>query len=179
MWSKIASILLRYRLAVLLIIGGLTVYMGSFIPDLRLVYEFGGLLPDDDETRIDFEMFVEHFGAEGNSLVLGADDEKLYTAKGFQSWYELAEDIREVKVQVEGVNTDIIDSVFCMAQAFTVEKDTSNRTFRLVPIAPDLTRGGPALSQERIDEIVEKSEFEFFDGVLYTDSVMHIDDGVS
>ena len=64
MWSKIASILLRYRLAVLLIIGGLTVYMGSFIPDLRLVYEFGGLLPDDDETRIDFEMFVEHFGAE-------------------------------------------------------------------------------------------------------------------
>lgn len=171
MWSKIASILLRYRLAVLLIIGGLTVYMGSFIPDLRLVYEFGGLLPDDDETRIDFEMFVKHFGAEGNLLVLGADDEKLYTAEGFQTWYELAEDIREVKVQVEGVNTDIIDSVFCMAQAFTVEKDTSNRTFRMVPIAPDLTRGGPALSQERVDEIVYKiKSFEFFDGVLHTDS---------
>lgn len=183
MWSKIASILLRNRLLVLLILGGLTVYMGSFIPELRLVYEFGGLLPEDDETRVDFEMFVEHFGAEGNLLVLGAESEKLYTAEGFQSWYELAEDIRDVKVDVEGVQTDIIDSVFCMAHAFTVVKSTKafldtttnevkdKPVFKIEQIAHDLTRGGPALSQERVDEIVNQIKgLEFFDGVLHTDS---------
>lgn len=145
--------------------------MASYIPELRLVYEFGGLLPDDDSTRVDFERFVEHFGAEGNLLVLGAEDEKIYSAYGFQSWYELAEDIRNVKVDVEGVQTDIIDSVFCLAHAFTVEKDTARRTFKIEPIAHDLVRGGPELSQERVDEIIaEIKGLEFFDGVLHTDS---------
>jgi len=41
MWSKIASILLRYRFAVLIALGGMTVFMATYIPKLRLVYEFG------------------------------------------------------------------------------------------------------------------------------------------
>ena len=171
MWSRIASILLRYRFAVLLVLGGITFYMGSKIPNLRMVYEFGGLLPKDDPTRLEFENFIEHFGAEGNIMVLGVEDPKVYTAEGFQSWYELAEEIREVNVQVNGVETQIIDSVFCISHAFTVEKDTAKRAFKVAPLASDLTRGGPSLTQERVDSIVQKvRSLEFFDGVLYTDS---------
>ena len=171
MWSRIASILLRYRFAVLLVLGGITFYMGSKIPNLRMVYEFGGLLPKDDPTRLEFENFIEHFGAEGNIMVLGVEDPKVYTAEGFQSWYELAEEIREVNVQVNGVETQIIDSVFCISHAFTVEKDTAKRAFKVAPLASDLTRGGPSLTQETVDSIVQKvRSLEFFDGVLYTDS---------
>ena len=115
MWSKIVSILLRYRLAVLLVLGVVTVFMGSKIPDLRMVYEFGGLLPKDHPTRLEFENFVEHFGAEGNLMVLGVNDPKIYTSEGFQSWHELAEEIKDIKVQVKGVDTNIIDSVFAYA----------------------------------------------------------------
>ena len=147
MWSKIASILLRYRFAVLLALAGVTILMGSKIPDLRLVYEFGGLLPEDNETRIEFENFLEDFGAEGNLMVLGVDNPKIYTSEGFQSWFELAEDIRDVKVDIDGVPTDIIDSVFCITHAFTVVKDTVNRAFTVEPITRDLTRGGPAFSK--------------------------------
>ena len=156
MWSRIASILLRYRFAVLLVLGGITFYIGSKIPNLRLVYEFGGLLPKDDPTRLEFENFIEHFGAEGNIMVLGVEDPKVFTAEGFQSWYELAEEIREVNVQVNGVETQIIDSVFCISHAFTVEQDTAKRAFKIVPLASDLTRGSPSLTQERVDSILEK-----------------------
>ena len=39
----------------------------------------------------------------------------------------------------------------------------------LVPIASDLTRGGPALSQERVDEIYAKARsLPFYDGVLFS-----------
>ncbi len=171
MWSKIASILLRYRFAVLLALAGVTVLMGSKIPDLRLVYEFGGLLPEDNETRIEFENFIEDFGAEGNLMVIGVDDPKIYTSEGFQSWFELAEDIRDVKVDVDGVPLDIIDSVFCITHAFTVGKDTVNRAFTVEPITRDLKRGGPALPQKQVDEIVKKvKSLEFFEGILYQDS---------
>ena len=123
MWSRIVSILLRYRIAVLLVLGVVTFFMGSQIPDLRLIYEFGGLLPKDHPTRLEFEDFVEHFGAEGNIMVLGVNDSKLYTPEGMQSWHELADDIKQTKVFVNGVETQIIDSVFCITHAFTVEKD--------------------------------------------------------
>lgn len=168
MWSRIADILLQYRLVVLIVLGLVTFYMGTLIPDLRLVYEFGGLLPKDHTTRVEFEDFVEHFGAEGNLMVLGVNDPYIYSSEGLQSWHELAEDIKEVKVKVDGVETDIIDSVFCISNAFTVEKDSASRSFIVEPIASDFTRGGPALSQERVDEIVEKvKSLEFFDGVLH------------
>ncbi|MBM71861.1 MAG: transporter [Crocinitomicaceae bacterium] len=170
MWSRVVSILLRYRIAVLLVLGAVTFFMGLQIPNLRLVYEFGGLLPKDHPTRLEFEDFVEHFGAEGNIMVLGVNDSKLYTPEGMQSWHEFANDIKQTKVVVNGAETDIIDSVFCITHAFTVEKDSSDRSFIVEPIARDITVGGPNLTQERVDEIVSKvRSLDFFDGVLHND----------
>ena len=170
MWSRIVSILLRYRLAVILAVVVVTVLMGLKIPDLRLVYEFGGLLPKDHPIRLEFEDFVDHFGAEGNLMVLGVNDESIYTREGIQSWHDLAEDIRDLRVYVKGVETEIIDSVFCISQAFTVEKDTLDRSFVAKPIAHDISRGGPALSTERTNEIIEKvNSLKFFEGVLHNE----------
>ena len=114
----------------------------------------GGFYPDHP-TRLEFEDFVDHFGAEGNLMVLGVNDDSIYTPEGIQ-WHDLAEDIRDIRVYVKGVETEIIDSVFCISQAFTVEKDTSDRSFVAKPIAHDITRGGPTLSTERTNEIIEK-----------------------
>ena len=169
MWSRLVSILLRYRLAVLLAVGVVTCLMATKIPDLRLVYEFGGLLPKDHPTRLEFEDFVEHFGAEGNLFVLGVNDDKIHTPEGLQAWHDLSEDIKDLRVHVKGVETEIIDSVFCITQAFTVEKDSSDRSFVAKPIANDLTRGGPALSQ-RVDSLISKvKSLKFFEGVLHNE----------
>jgi uncharacterized protein len=169
MWSKLASVLLRYRFLVLFALAGGTVFMGTHIPNLRLIYEFGGLLPETDSTFIDHERFLEHFGAEGNILVIGVDDPKIYKAEGFQNWFDLAEDIRDIRVNVGGKSTPIIDSVFSVSHAFNVEKDTSDATFKIVPLASNLTRGGPAMSQDSVDLIYDQlRNLPFYDGVLYS-----------
>ncbi|MEO2175192.1 MAG: hypothetical protein ABGY96_13970, partial [bacterium] len=167
MWSKLASVLLRYRFLVLFALAGGTVFMGTHIPNLRLIYEFGGLLPETDSTFIDHERFIEHFGAEGNILVIGVDDPKIYKAEGFQNWYDLTEDIRDIRVNVGGKSTPIIDSVFSVSHAFNVEKDTSDATFKIVPLASNMTRGGPAMSQDSVDLVYDQlRNLPFYDGVL-------------
>ena len=61
-------------------------------------------------------------------MVLGVDDPKIYTSEGFQSWFELAGSIRDVKVIV-GDTLDIIDSYSAITHAFTVGKDTVDKVF--------------------------------------------------
>ena len=169
MWSKLASIILRYRFLVLIALGGTTIYIGTYIPNLRLIYSFDGLLPKSDSTYIDHQVFIEHFGAEGNILVIGVEDSTLFESEGIQNWYELSEDIRDIRVDINGVETVLIDSVFSIFNAFTVEKDTSDATFNVVPLAANLTRGGPAMSQDSVDLLYEKlRNLPFFDGVLYS-----------
>ena len=169
MWSKLASIILRYRFLVLIALGGTTIYIGTYIPNLRLIYSFDGLLPKSDSTYIDHQVFLEHFGAEGNILVIGVEDSTLFESEGIQNWYELSEDIRDIRVDINGVETVLIDSVFSIFNAFTVEKDTSDATFNVVPLAANLTRGGPAMSQDSVDLLYEKlRNLPFFDGVLYS-----------
>ena len=68
--------------------------MALQIPNLRLQYTFGGLLPSTDSTAIEYERFIENFGTEGNVLLIGADARVLRTPAGIQAWYELAESIR-------------------------------------------------------------------------------------
>ena len=169
MWSKLASIILRYRFLVLIALGGTTLYIGTYIPNLRLIYSFDGLLPKTDSTYIDHQVFLEHFGAEGNILVIGVEDSTLFESEGIQNWYELSEEIRDIRVDINGVETVLIDSVFSIFNAFTVEKDTSDATFNVVPLAANLTRGGPAMSQDSVDLLYEKlRNLPFFDGVLYS-----------
>jgi len=171
MWSKLASFILRYRFLVLVALGGATVFIGTYIPELRLIYSFDGLLPKTDSTYLDHQRFLKHFGAEGNLLVIGVEDSSLFEAEGLQNWFELSEDIRDIRVDLDGVQTVIIDSVFTVFNAFSVQKDTLDATFKVVPLASNLTRGGPAMSQDSVDLLyAQLRNLPFFDGVLHSEN---------
>ena len=79
MWTRIAALLIRQRLLLLLLLGLGTVFMGTRIPNVRLQYQFGGLLPKTDSTAIAYEHFKTVFGTEGNVMLLGADIAPLRT----------------------------------------------------------------------------------------------------
>ena len=80
MWTRIAAILIRQRLLLLLLLGVGTAFMGGQIPNLKLQYEFGGLLPESDSTAIDYERFKKIFGTEGNVMLIGSDLDPLAIA---------------------------------------------------------------------------------------------------
>ena len=101
MWSRLASILIRHRMPTVLTLGVLTVFMGSQIPNLKMQYKYGGILPDDDPAELAHARFLESFGAEGNVLVIGVEDSQLRTGAGLFAWHELAEEVRALRVVVD------------------------------------------------------------------------------
>ena len=166
MWTRLAGIIIRQRLPILIGLGVVTILMGMQIPNLRLQYTFGGLLPKTDSTYLEYEKFLDHFGAEGNVLLIGADESEVTSAEGLQAWFELAESIRTFDVRVDTtddgrknpVSLPTIDSVFAITHAYTIEKDTVLRRFGLRPIVPPglLQVGGqmrPALADSIVAEV--------------------------
>ena len=141
MWNKIAGVLIRQRILWMLVLGIGTLYVGSHIPNVRLQYAFGGLLPATDSTAIAYEEFKSVFGTEGNVMVIGSELEPLQSPEGLVAWDQLAHSIRTMEVvrdtTDDGVDNPVpvplIDSVFCMTAAFDVVKDTSDRRFVLQP----------------------------------------------
>jgi predicted RND superfamily exporter protein len=157
MWESIAGIILRNRVFILVMIAVVTIFMGYKGSQVKQTYKFGGILPEDDSTYIDYAKFLETFGEDGNVMVIGTQGEEIFEYENFKAWYQLGEDIK----QVEG-----IDSVFSIAHLFDLKKDEVNERFvleKLVPEAPD--------SQEEVDAIRKRlNDLPFYNGLLYNDS---------
>lgn len=149
--------------------------MGIQIPNVRLQYQFGGLLPKTDSTAIAYEHFKTVFGTEGNVMLLGAEIAPLQTPEGLKAWDDLAETIRTMDVRRDttddGVDNPVpvplIDSVFCFTRAFDVRKDTAERRFVLAPLLErEMFVGTPGDSVT--DEFFSRLfELPFYEGLLY------------
>ncbi|MDA0728328.1 MAG: MMPL family transporter [Bacteroidetes bacterium] len=171
MWLRIASFLIRHRLPAVLALLCATVFMALQIPELKMQYKYGGILPLDDPAEVDHAKFLESFGAEGNVLIIGVEDSRIRTAEGLQAWHDLAEDIRALRVMVDGQPMVIIDSVFAVTHAFDVVKHPTEKRFVLEPIASDIVHpdpSAPPLTDERANDIVNKvRSLPFYNGLLY------------
>lgn len=177
MWNKIAGILIRQRLLLLMVLGLGTLYVGSQIPKVRLQYTFGGLLPETDSTAIAYEEFKAVFGTEGNVMVIGSELEPLRSPQGLHAWDALAHGIRTMDVRRDttddGIDNPVpiplIDSVFCMTAAFDVVKDTADRRFLLAPLLRD-SAWAKGLTQEETDAFYTRLfELPFYEGLLYNE----------
>ena len=172
MWSRIASFLIRHRLPAVVGLFVITLLMAVPIPELGMQYKYGGILPEDDPAELAHARFLESFGAEGNVLIIGVEDARLRTAEGLNQWHALAEEIRALRVMVDGKPTVIIDSVFAITNAFEVVKHPSEKSFLLEPVAPDMVDAqpnAPPLTDARANEIVDRvRSLPFYDGLLYS-----------
>lgn len=157
MWESIASIILRNRILILGLIGVVTIFMGYEGSKVKETYKFGGILPKDDSTYIEYEKFLNQFGEDGNAVVLGLQGEELFELDHFNAWYDLGNDIK---------NLEGIDSVFSIAHVFDLVKNEELERFdlkRVIEKRPE--------TQEEVDLIREKVQsLPFYDGLLYNDS---------
>ncbi len=180
MWTHIARFVLRQRLLLLLGLLGVTVFFAMRIPDVRLQYTFGGLLPKTDSTAVDYQNFIDRFGIEGNVLLIGSDTEVLTNPQKLQAWYELTESVKNMPVRVDTTDNGVadpvqipmIDSVFSVTHAYTLDKDTAERKFTLRPIvAPGRLRTGGQVDQAFTDSLREVVlALPFYEGFLFTES---------
>ncbi|MDG1261569.1 MAG: MMPL family transporter [Flavobacteriales bacterium] len=165
MWTSLASYILRYRLPILIILVVITAFMGWKAQDVRMSYKFGGLLPKDDPTSLAYADFIENFSEDGNVIVIGVEDEALYTIDNFSKWYELGQDVKKIQVYPELNSEGIpaIDSVFSIGQSYTIVRDDSLQQFDFQRIFSRMPR-----SQAELDSgLAIVRSLPFYEGLLY------------
>lgn len=132
MWGKIAGFILRNRILLGSILILLTAWMGWEARNVRMSYQFSGVLPHDDSTYLAYENFTKQFSEDGNVLVFGCNDPEIWELSNFNAWKELGEQMKKVTVSIEcqeGGQTvtremPIVDSIFSIAHAYEMYADT-------------------------------------------------------
>ena len=157
MWAWLSNRILRNRGWILLILGILTMFFFYQMKNVEVSYKFGGLLPKTDSAYVQYQELLANFSEDGNVIVLGVQDKRLYELENFKEWWKLGHDLKEQ----EGV-----DSVFSEAHLFELIRNDSLRNFQLSPLVPDM----PA-TQAEVDSIVRKvRSLPFYRDLLYKDS---------
>ncbi len=153
MWTAFARIILRNRLAILIVTGVITLFMAYLAFKVELTYNGTRILPADDSTYIEYENFKTQFGEDGAVMAIGIQSDKLFQKDVFNAWYDLGQNISKI----EGVN-----SMLSITQIQDLTKDTIEQTFKFKKILSK--RPG---SQAAVDSIKDKIyNLPFYDGLL-------------
>jgi predicted RND superfamily exporter protein len=157
MWDKICSLIIRKRLAILIVLSVLTIIMGYFGSKVQMSYEFAKLLPDDDSTSIQYQNFKKIFGEDGSVFVIGLKNKNFFTPEIFNAWYSIGNKIKEI----EGV-----EDILSVAHLFNLEKDETQKRFNIVPVVKN-----PPQTQQEIDSLKNVIlSLPFYKDFLYNDT---------
>ncbi len=154
MWKSLGQFILRYRIALLIILLAATGFMTYEARKLQLSYEFANAIPTDHPKYIAYQQFRKKFGEDGNLLVVGIQTEKLFQEKIFNDYNQLAADIKKI----QGV-----EDIISLTTAISLVKNDAIEKFN-----PQLIFGAGPFSQTQIDSI--KNVFlglQFYRGIIY------------
>ena len=88
-WELVARIVLKNRIAILISILALTIFLSLQWKNLGMTYNEANLLPKDHIVNQQYDAFLDKFGEEGNLIVIGFKDNRFFTPKAFQAWNQL------------------------------------------------------------------------------------------
>ena len=123
-WEKLARIILKNRIVILVILSVLTIFLGYQWKNLSMTYTEANLLPKDHIVNKQYQQFLDKFGEEGNLVVIGFQDPKFFTPKNYAAWNELMTGLK---------NSKEVDLVVSLNDLKKLEKDTVNEKFVLTP----------------------------------------------
>ena len=121
MWIFLSRLILKNRIIIILLIAGITVFMVKKGRDVRLSYSMAKLLPNDHPISLDYQVFLEKYGAQ-NVLVIAIEDSLISTLEHLLKWDKVTQDI-------EIING--VEQVVSFANLPVLLKDTINKKFTL------------------------------------------------
>ena len=121
MWIFLSRLILKNRIIIILLIAGITVFMVKKGRDVRLSYSIAKLLPSDHPISLDYQVFLEKYGAQ-NVLVIAIEDSLISTLEHLLKWDKVTQDI-------EIING--VEQVVSFANLPVLLKDTANKKFIL------------------------------------------------
>lgn len=153
MWTKIAGIILRNRIAFIVGVLACTLFMGFEARKIQMSYESADLLPKTDSAYVDYTRFREMFGQEGNVMVFAVSDSAFYELEKINDWIAMGDSIKAL---------DGVTALMSITHTFNLHKNTELRKFEVRPIFPARVE-----TREELDSLAFVAEnLPFYDGLL-------------
>jgi uncharacterized protein len=127
MWQKIGEAILRYRLALLLIVVGITGVMAYYASQVKMSYDFGRAIPTDHPEFQTYLSFKQKFGEDGNILAVGLQTDKLFEWKTFNRFISLHDSLKKLRG---------VDDVLSPVSAINLVRNDSTGRLTAVRIFP-------------------------------------------
>jgi len=154
MWQKLGHFILRFRVALLVLLLLITVAMGYLASKVELSYEFTLAIPLDNPKYQAYQQFRKQFGEDGNLLVLGIQTDRLFTLSTFTAYRDLQ---RQLKT-IAGV-----EDIIAVPSAVALVKDTATERLKARPVFNDTLTSQPALDSAAL----AFRQLPFYKGLLY------------
>ncbi len=135
MWHRIAGFILRFRVALLILLLAATAVMGYYASKVELSYEFTSAIPTDNPKYRAYQEFRKQFGEDGNMMVIGVQTDKFFTPEFFSSYTTLVHQLQKVKS---------VENVLSIPGAINLVKDTATGRLKTTPVASSVPAGDVA-----------------------------------
>jgi hypothetical protein len=163
MWARIADLILRFRIPLLILVIGASAGLGWLgVTRAEFIQEFVNIIPNDDPNMREYAQFKAQFGEDGTTFLVGLE--------GPDNWdYRLLNTLDSLATRLEG--TSGVRSVAGVVRAQTLATDTARQRFVLQPVAVF-----PLASQQQADSL--RNWFlqqPFYRGLLFSpDLKVHV-----
>jgi predicted RND superfamily exporter protein len=159
MWTKLAHIVLKNRLALIILIGCVTVFMGYHARKVSFTYSLFTPVPPEDPDMMFFSQFKEEFGEDANIVALGIKDSSLYTPQNFRRFKYLSDELKLIDGVIQVVSIPLFKALV---------KDVQNKRFVAEPIFTDVPD-----DQKALDSLLQKAKDQKF----FSDQIINLENG--
>ncbi|MFM9026607.1 MAG: efflux RND transporter permease subunit [Bacteroidota bacterium] len=154
MLEAAARIILRYRVATLIVLLLLTGFMGFMATKVQLSYEGAKILPESDPTYAQYLRFKKQFGEDGTVMVIGFQSPKIWDKETFADWYTLTDRVKKV---------DGIQEVLSIGRVFSLVRNDSLQQLDFLPVVPRRPE-----TQGEVDSLRGVlNDLPFYEGLLF------------
>ncbi|XZF13119.1 efflux RND transporter permease subunit [Chitinophagaceae bacterium MMS25-I14] len=154
MWHRIAAFVIRFRVALLLLLLVSTAVMAYFAGKVELSYEFTNAIPTDNPKYIEYQNFRKQFGEDGNMMVIGVQSEHFFEKGFFNDYTQLVQQLEKAPA---------VNSILSIPGAVTLVKDTVSDKLQAVRLV-----NGPV---DNVDSVRDAFyNLPFYRGFLYNDN---------
>ncbi|MBK8711100.1 MAG: MMPL family transporter [Niastella sp.] len=141
MWQRLAKLVIKHRLLLIIILSIITGMMGYFASQVKLSYEFAKAIPSGNQKYKDYQAFRQKFGDDGNILVVGIQSDKIFELKNFEAYSQLQQRLKKAP--------DVWD-VMSMPSAVNLVKNLETEKLDAQKIFSSPIQTQPQLDSERI-----------------------------
>lgn len=116
MWHRVAAFIIKFRVALLVMLLLATAFMGYKATQVQLSYQYGDAIPRDNPKYVEYQAFREKFGEDGKMMVIGVKKEDFFNKEFFSNYAALVKELEAIPA---------VENVLSVPSAVNIIKDTA------------------------------------------------------